>query len=201
VNTIPSFFINEELLQFEENTNKSTMTQNIDNDESSDEQFLSFNGVVGNYQIVDDSSSVSFTLGKKNETKGAFKKISGSIEFKEKIDKSTFEINLAMADFTTFNKFRDESLVSEEYFNVDKFPTITFKSNQLTKVDSLNYELTGIFEMLGKKLEEKITLQRVQSNQGIVITGKGKIDRTKYGMTPSATEGNIVTFEYQARLR
>lgn len=195
---LPSHFVNNELLAFEKE-----MNENMGSDSKANQpeiEYATFNGLEGNYLVLADSSNVSFTLGKKGETKGAFKKIEGSVNLNEKLELSSFRINLKMAEFTTFNKFRDESLFSDEYFNAAKFPTMSFESKSIQMVDSLNYVIDGVFQMLGKKQPQTVTLQRIKLDGQLWIVGEGKIDRTKFGMTPSATEGNVVTFQYKALL-
>lgn len=164
------------------------------------ETYLILNGIEGKFQLVEDSSRVDFFLGQNNETKGAFKKVNGMVTFNNKAELTEFNIELSLADFTTFNKYRDESLVGEEYFKADKFPKMFFNSSKVEQVDSTKYKLTGEFEMLGVKQQEVMTLHRVASATGICLVGNGLIDRTKYGMTPSITEGNKVTFNYKVLL-
>jgi len=156
----------------------------------------------GMYEIVSDSSRVDFDLGEKDVTKGAFKKIDGVF----RMDLATYgmsgSISLNMDNFTTFNKFRDESLHGPEYFNSDKFPTMSFDAKKAEKVDDENYKLIGEFRMLGKSKALTLSLNRLDAQEGYVrITGKAEIDRTEYGMTPSIAEGNIVRFTYSALLK
>ncbi|MFZ9029393.1 MAG: hypothetical protein ACO2Z9_10290, partial [Crocinitomicaceae bacterium] len=79
----PQFLVNDEAEAFEEqmitvsNTNSPS-----DADETSEEpavEALELTVIAGNYDFVSDSSRVSFVLGPKKETKGAFKKVSGKI--------------------------------------------------------------------------------------------------------------------------
>lgn len=162
--------------------------------------YTSLDGLFGAYQIDSDSSKIDFFLGQKNETKGLFKRVEGKVVFRDKIEESSFEIQLSLADFTTFNKYRDESLMGEEYFKADKYSKMQFQSSKIEKMDSLSYQITGVFNMLGKKNEEVVSLKRIANDDGVYLVGEGLIDRTKYGMTPSITEGNKVTFSYKIRL-
>ncbi len=112
---LPSHFVNDDLLAFEKEMNGTKV--NDPNGNQPQTEYATFKGLGGNYSVLSDSSIVSFTLGKKGETKGAFKRIEGTVNVNDKMELSSFRINLNMDDFTTFNKFRDESLFSDEYFN------------------------------------------------------------------------------------
>ncbi|MBL4862391.1 MAG: YceI family protein, partial [Crocinitomicaceae bacterium] len=63
------------------------------------------------------------------------------------------------------------------------------------------YEIQGEFTMLGITKELPVTLRRIEMGDKIMIVGSGEIDRTLFGMIPSATEGNVVTFEYQVEIK
>lgn len=163
---------------------------------------LPLNGdLSGEYVLNASKSKVDFTLGPKNETKGAFRKANGKISFGESPEQNSCNIELNMEDFTTFNKFRDESLQGEEYFKVDQFPKMTYKANKASKVDESTFQFEGEFSMLGKSNPLTVTFQRVDREGEIVLIGKGQVDRTKYGMTPSVTEGNVVSFTYEVSLQ
>ena len=55
--------------------------------------------------------------------------------------------------------------------------------------------------MLGVTRKTKVSLQRIDLNGRMILIGSGKIDRTQFGMTPDASEGNVVTFNYQVELK
>ena len=163
---------------------------------------LPLNGdLSGEFTLDSSKSKVDFTLGPKNETKGAFKKANGVISFGESPEQNTCKIELNMEDFTTFNKFRDESLQGDEYFKVEQFPQMTYQASKAIKLDDSTFEFDGKFTMLGKTNPLKVTFQRLDREGEIVLIGKGQIDRTKFGMTPSVTEGNIVSFSYEVYLQ
>ncbi|MFZ9029349.1 MAG: YceI family protein, partial [Crocinitomicaceae bacterium] len=138
--------------------------------------------------------------GPKKETKGAFKKVSGKISVGETIEKSKIKVNLKLENLTTFNQFRDESLMGDEYFSADKFPVMTYEANKFEATGNNQYTLIGEFKMLGVKKPMDVALQLVEQNGSKYLLGSGTIDRRDFGMTPSATEGNVVEFTYQVML-
>lgn len=196
--TLPSFMKNEALESFEAEAETTINAEN--KEEVIAPKLLDLTEIIGNYKLEPSASNVMFLLGKKGETKGAFKNVSGNVVLTEDITKSNFSIELSMENFTTFNAFRDESLMGDEYFSADKFPTMTYKSTLIVDKGNDKYEINGKFTMLGVTKDITVSLNRIEKDGKNVIIGEGTIDRRDFGMAPSATEGNVVTFEYEVEL-
>src|SRR6187549_3823218 len=85
------------------------------------------------YQPVDDKSTVKFTV--KNfgiNTGGHFSGLEGAIDFdKDHPEKAVFSMSVEAAKVNTDNDSRDNHLRKEEYFDVAKYPKITFKSEKI----------------------------------------------------------------------
>lgn len=167
---------------------------------------LSIDELVGVYEIDNKTSLINFSLGPKGgRTEGEIKNFSGTIKIDEKTGSSSFSVNLPVKNLTTNNDLRDESLMEKAYFNVGKYPKMTFKSKKLTKIDDY-YELDGEFTMLGvsKPLKVKIKYTGSIDKEGVqtpVFIGKAAIDRTKFGMSPDSKEGNLVDFDLRIELK
>ena len=162
-------------------------------------------GMKGTYQIAEDDFLLNFELGPKGgRTRGAFKKITGTLMFSGNENDPRIKLFLPVEGLTTFNRFRDESLMEDEYLNAAKFPQIEFESKgAVVSGDALL--ISGDFTMLGMKIPQEIQLKYVGSEGGKdrrspVFVGKGKIDRTKFGMRPDPKEGNIVDFNFRISL-
>ncbi len=91
-------------------------------------------------------SNVKFTVTHLviSEVEGAFKVFSGTI------NSSTPDFNGASIEFTvdvnsinTDNEMRDKHLKSDDFFNAEKFPKMTFKSTSFKKVSGNKYLLLG----------------------------------------------------------
>ncbi len=200
---IPFLILFTPLDKGENNKNNALNVETSEVETEIKELFLPLNGELeGRYKLIVDSSRVDFFLGEEGETKGAFKRVAGNIFFSESPEKNSCDIELKMSDFTTFNKFRDESLMGEEYFMVDKYPEMSFKAQKAVKVNDDTFKFVGEFRMLGKSNPLEVTFERKDTKDStIILVGEGTIDRTKFGMTPSITEGNIVTFNYTVQLQ
>lgn len=200
----PTLLVNKEAEEANKKTIITIDSTGSDNkgEEVQGPKVLPLTELSGKYTIIEDASLVDFKLGQEGkETKGRFKKISGSFSIPEDLSKATVNVMMDMKDFTTFNSMRDESLRSEEYFNTARYPNMSFKGTGFTATGENVYEVEGTFRMLGKSNPVTIQLQRVELEDRIVLIGSGSLDRTKFGMTPNANEGNIVSFNYQAELQ
>jgi len=161
-----------------------------------------FDSIVGNYTINPESIQMNFELGPKGgRTKGAFKKMAGDISIKSNLSTSTFEINLPVSELTTFNKYRDESLMDEGYFNVNRFGKMTFTASKLNAIND-GYEARGEFSMLGIRKNLVVQIKYIGNTKegNPILVGKSSLDRTQFGMKPDPKEGNVVDFEFTIEL-
>jgi polyisoprenoid-binding protein YceI len=100
---------------------------------------------------VDKEDAVTFTI--KNvgiNTNGSLSGIKGAIKWDE-ADPENSIINVSV-DVSTINtgiENRDDHLRREEYFNVEKYPTITFDSHQITPAADGNFNVNGILTIKG----------------------------------------------------
>jgi polyisoprenoid-binding protein YceI len=167
---------------------------------------LSIDELIGDYEIDDKTSLINFSLGPKGgKTEGEIKNFSGSVKIDEKTGSSSFSVTLPVKNLTTSNDLRDESLMEKSYFNVGKYPKMTYKSKKLTKIDDY-YELDGEFTLLGvtKPLKVKVKYSGNIDKEGVkvpVLIGKAALDRTKFGMSPDSKEGNLVDFDLRIELK
>ena len=163
---------------------------------------ISLDSIIGSYSINSETAQLNFELGPKGgRTKGAFKKVMGDIEIKTNLSSSTFSVDLPVNELSTFNKYRDESLMDVGYFNVKKFDKMTFKTSKLTAVGD-GYEMKGAFSMLGilKTIAVQVKYIGKSPNGNPILVGKSSLDRTEFGMKPDPKEGNVVDFEFSVEL-
>ncbi len=117
---------------------------------------LLFGGVAAQAQAsswtIDSAhSGVEFQirhLGVSN-VHGTFHKVAGTVKLDEKdITKSTVEATIDANSVNTDEPKRDEHLKSPDFFNVEKFSTITFKSTSLANAGG-KLKLTGDLTLNG----------------------------------------------------
>ena len=88
---------------------------------------------------------------------GRFTKFEGTIQLDEKnIQNSNVFVSIDVASINTDNANRDAHLRSADFFDAEKFPTITFKSTSVKEVSKGQLQVTGDFTMHG--VTKRITL-------------------------------------------
>ena len=94
---------------------------------------------------------ISWIHGRFNEVDGKF------VIDREDPSKSKFSLTIKADSVDTANKARDEHLRQPDYFDTKQYPTITFESTRVKKIDG-GYQVTGDFTMHGKTKEVTIDL-------------------------------------------
>lgn len=81
---------------------------------------------------------------------GRFDKLSGTVIFDDADPaKSQIDITVDAASVNTGIPKRDDHLRSPDFFNARQFPTITFKSTAVKKLDAKRFEATGNLTLNG----------------------------------------------------
>lgn len=91
-------------------------------------------------------SSVSFSVRHLvvSKVKGNFDKFSGTASFEEgKLADGSVEFTVDVTTIDTDNEKRDEHLKSADFFDAEKFPSMTFKSTKVTNVVDNKFKLEG----------------------------------------------------------
>ena len=120
---------------------------------------------------------------------GSFKNINAEV-ISDGIDFSTAQINLSaeMASISTNNEQRDAHLRNSDFFEVEKYPELTFQSTKVEKVDSDTYALYGELTMKGVTKPVKLSVEYNGVTKdpwggeraGFFVTGK--INRSDWGV-------------------
>lgn len=106
---------------------------------------------------------------------GKFDDFDGSITFDEaNPEQSSVDVTIKTASIDTGVKMRDDNLRSPDFFDVEKFPTITFKSKSVNSTGKDTADVTGDLTIHGVTKEVVLTVE---------LLGKG----------PDAKPGSIIT--------
>jgi len=134
------------------------------------------------YKIDSVHSSISFKVRHFfSYVNGSFKKFEGTINVDtDHPEKSSVTATIDAASIDTKNDNRDQDLRSDHFFDVAKYPTITFKSKSVKQTGADSGDILGDLTMHGATKE--ITLH-------VKFLGKGK------GMQGKAISGWQVTPE------
>lgn len=140
-----------------------------------------------NHSILNEETAITFNI--KNfglKVEGSFSRLDGNIIFDEyRPTSSSFDVRLPANSINTNNKARDKHLRSEDYFEVDKYPFIIFKSNTIVKSEN-KYEVKG--KLTIKNTTKDVSIPFTYKNvEGVSeFTGQLKLDRRDYGVGKSS---------------
>lgn len=101
--------------------------------------------VAGRYDIDGTHTSVEF-VGRHlmiTKVRGRFSDVQGRITIGEEPEDSHVEVEIDTASLSTGNADRDAHLRSADFFDVERYPTITFKSTRVTAVPDGTWEVAG----------------------------------------------------------
>ena len=141
-------------------------------------------------------SKVGFTITHLmvSDVDGIFKDFTCTIEAgKPDFSDAKFQLTVNTASVNTDNDYRDKDLKSANYFDVAKFPTMTFSSNAITPVSANHYKLTGDLTLHGvtkpvtMDLWYRGTITNPMSKKddaGFKLTGE--IKRSDFNFAPQA---------------
>lgn len=93
-----------------------------------------------------------------SRTTGNFKDFEGTLEFDgESIVSGKVELTVQMASVDTGDEKRDGHLKTGDFFDVEKYPTMTFKSTKVSDVDGSSFKLSGILTI--KDVSKEVTFE------------------------------------------
>ena len=140
---------------------------------------------------IEEGYSIKFDGG---DPSGEFTGLKGTIQFDEKkIKDSKFEVTVDVASINTGNGMKNTHAKSANWFDAEKYPTISFTSTSITKASTnesggdkkgkltgpLNtYEAKGILEMHGVKKEIVMPFTFVDNT----FTSSFEVNRADFGL-------------------
>lgn len=153
-------------------------------------------------------SEVGFTVKHMmiSRAKGTFDKFDAVIEADvEDLTDATIEVTIDAASVNTRNEDRDNHLRSEDFFNVEKYPNLTFKATDIKKKGDSEYDVTGDLTINGhtKPVTLDVTFEGQSKDpiSGATVAGFSgitEISRKEFGLTWNAaveTGGVLVSDE------
>lgn len=141
------------------------------------------------YEIDPVHSSVGFTIRHLvSRSTGTFTDFSGSITYDPKQPaKSSFECVIQAASINTGNERRDGHLKGADFFDVENFAEITFKSTAVKSAGENELSVTGDFTLHG--VTKSVTLP-------VTVLGVGTHPRHGRGVAGLAAEFTIMRSDY-----
>jgi polyisoprenoid-binding protein YceI len=147
--------------------------------------------VPGVWTIDAGHSSLAFEARHMVVTRmrGRFRSFSGEFDIAEQPEDSSVEVSIDAASLDTTNNAADESLKGDKFLDVERFPTLHYRSTEVHHVEGGRWQVDGDLTIKGLTLP--ITLDA--TFEGAVAAGRtarakmafvarGEFDRRDYGM-------------------
>lgn len=150
-------------------------------------------GIVAQTKWVVDKahSHVKFSVAHMvvSEVEGSFKGFEGNfVSSKDNLSDAVINFSVDVASVNTDNTNRDNHLKSDDFFNAEKFPKMSFVGKSMKPLGGNKYQLTGDLTMrdITKTVEFDVTYGgKIQTDQGGYKSGfkaRTTIDRTQFGV-------------------
>jgi polyisoprenoid-binding protein YceI len=144
------------------------------------------------WTIDPDHSNVGFKVRHLmvSNVKGSFEKHTGTVDINDKdITKSKVEVTIDTNSINTSVQKRDEHLRSADFFDVAKFPTMTFVSKKVAKAGKDKLKVTGDLTLHGVTREVVLDVEGPSKESkdpwGVIrrgATASTKINRKDFGL-------------------
>ena len=165
---------------------------------------------TGTYTIDASHSEVGFTArhAMVAKVRGRFGAVSGSLVFGDEAASSSAEAVIDTASIDTRDEGRDTHLRSANFFDVEKYPTMTFRSTGV-RADGGDYRLDGdltikdVTRPVNIKVEFNGAATDPFGNARIGFSGETEINRKDFGLTWNAaleTGGVLVSDKIKIHL-
>jgi polyisoprenoid-binding protein YceI len=148
------------------------------------------------WQIDPPHSSAQFAvrhLGV-STVRGAFSKVSGTVQYDPNHpEKTSLQATIDPASVDTRVEMRDKDLRSPNFLDVEKYPTITFKSKKVEAAGAGKLNITGDLTLHGVTKEVVLDVDGPSApvkdpwgNQRMGASASTKINRTDFGVAGAA---------------
>lgn len=149
------------------------------------------------WQIDPNHSAAQFAVRHLaiSTVRGAFTKVTGTVQLdSQDISKSSVEVTIDAASVDTRVADRDKDLRSDHFFDVAKYPTITFKSTKVEQVEPGKLKVTGDLTIHGVTKPVVLDVEGPTApvkdpwgNQRAAVNATTKINRQDFGVKWNAT--------------
>jgi len=138
-----------------------------------------------NYTPTDAGSKVRFVI--KNfgiNTGGTFEGLAGSVVFDPaNLAGASFNVSVDAKSVDTDMEARDNHLRKEEYFDVEKYPKLSFRSTKITTTNKEGYLfMFGVITIKNISKEISFPFKQTSKDGGILFEGEFKLNRLDFGV-------------------
>ena len=152
------------------------------------------------WQIDPNHSAAQFAVKHLaiSTVRGAFTKVSGTVQFDDKdVSKSSVEVTIDAASVDTRVENRDKDLRSDHFFDVEKYPTLAFKSTKVEQEARGKLKVTGDLTIHGVTKQVVLEVEGPTApvkdpwgNQRAAANASTKVNRQDFGVKWNAKMDN-----------
>lgn len=148
----------------------------------------------GTYTLDPSHTRIGFTTRHAMVTKvrGSFTDFEGRASTGPGLQDATIEFTAQVSSIDTGSADRDAHLRNGDFFEVEQFPTLSFRSTEVTAVDAETLRVTGELTLKGTTKPVTIDFEYTGAatdpfgNERIGFEGSTSLDRSDYGITFNA---------------
>ena len=149
----------------------------------------------GTYALDPAHTEVGFSVRHLmvSKTKGRFPGVSGTVTIAEEPTESSVEVEIDVASIDTRDEKRDGHLRSADFFDVERFPTMTYRSTAVRPLGgdrwAVDGDLTvhGVTRPVGLEVTFEGAAKDPWGGQRLGFTARAEVDREEFGLTWNQT--------------
>jgi polyisoprenoid-binding protein YceI len=140
---------------------------------------------AADHKLSGENTTLKFVGSKKDgKHEGQFPKLEGTISVNEEDhSKTKISLTIDMTALTSDDPKLTGHLKNADFFEVKKYPTAKFESTKVEIKAEHEYLVTGDLTLHGKTASISFPLKLEEKDGGHTLSGKWKLDRTKWGIT------------------
>jgi polyisoprenoid-binding protein YceI len=125
---------------------------------------------AGAYRFDVDHTTIGFVARHMlSKVRGRFTEFEGQLKVGDAIEDSSVVVEIAANSIATDSEQRDGHLRSDDFFEIQSYPTITFSSTAIRPGEGAHFELDGTLTIKG--VSNPVTLQAVFLGAGPGLQG------------------------------
>ena len=123
------------------------------------------------------------------KVRGTFEKFTTKVVVGDSPETSSVEASIDVASLTTRDQKRDEHLRSADFFNVEKYPTMEFRSTAIEPAGENRYLLTGDLTIRDQTHPVVLDVDYLGTEKtpwgasAAAVSASGEVDREQWGLT------------------